>query len=179
MERRQFLKAGLFGGVLLAAGRLAWGPVGGSQPAGSPHRHFSAASASALHAIAAVMLAPMLPTESAAHARALDQCVAGIDTVIGGLQPSIQKEFAELLQLLENPIARRWLIGVMPDWQSATPEQVGHFLNRWRWSSLKLLRSGYQGLHQMVFAAWYGQAENWQGIRYPGPPAFMKDFWHA
>jgi hypothetical protein len=34
-----------------------------------------------------------------------------------------------------------------------------------------LLRSGYAALHQLVLAAWYGNARAWPAIGYGGPPS--------
>jgi hypothetical protein len=52
----------------------------------------------------------------------------------------------------------------------ASAEDIARFLERWRHSSIALLRSGYQALHELVMAAWYGNAQSWGRIGYPGPP---------
>jgi len=44
-------------------------------------------------------------------------------------------------------------------------------LGRWQHSRLALLRSAYDGLHQLVLAAWYGNSRAWPAIGYPGPPS--------
>jgi hypothetical protein len=33
-----------------------------------------------------------------------------------------------------------------------------------------LLRVAYFALHELVFAAWYGDPQSWPRIGYPGPP---------
>jgi hypothetical protein len=37
-------------------------------------------------------------------------------------------------------------------------------------SGFMLLRSAYDALHQLVFAAWYGNPRSWPAIGYAGPP---------
>ena len=53
-------------------------------------------------------------------------------------------------------------------------EDIALFLERWQHSSIALLRSDYQALHQLIMAAWYGNAQSWRRIGYPGPPAGLQ-----
>jgi hypothetical protein len=66
---------------------------------------------------------------------------------------------------------RRILAGVRPAWRDASDDDVAAFLERWRTNRWLLLRSAYDGLHQLVLAAWYGNPRAWPAIGYPGPPA--------
>jgi hypothetical protein len=152
MTRASLLKAGAAGTVLLA--------LGGCAPATSPD--------AMLRSIAATMLDGALPA-GPAHGLALDAAVAGVKTAIDGLPPHVQGEVAQLFGLLQFPVTRRLLAGVGP-WDRADHPEVAAFLNRWRSSRLTLFRSGYQALHQLVMAGWYGQNAAWSRIGYPGPP---------
>ena len=60
--------------------------------------------------------------------------------------------------------------GVWGRWETASPEQVRHFLERWQNSSLSLLRMGHSSLLQLVMMAWYSRKESWAHCGYPGPP---------
>jgi hypothetical protein len=182
LTRRQLIQTGIAGGLVLGFGRLAWGPVGAEPvytvPDVKAFKVLDAKSRTAFAAIASVMLEGALPREAASREAALLSVVQGCDTVIAALPGMVQDEIQELLQILNNPFSRRWVAGVMSPWAQATPTEVTNFLNRWRYASLILLRSGYQALHQIVFAAWYGNPAAWVGIGYEGPPEFMKGYWN-
>ncbi|WP_374355599.1 hypothetical protein [Chitinimonas sp.] len=183
LSRRQLIKTGLAGALLLGTARLAHGPfrAAGILPF-ADERHFrilDAPGRTAMAAIARVMLADALPTESALRQAAIEAAVHGCDVAIAGLPLLVQEEVKDLLALLNQPLSRRWLLGVQADWLEADDIAIANFLTRWRYSSFSLMRSGYQALHQIVFAAWYGSTAAWGGIGYEGPPAFMKDFWNA
>jgi hypothetical protein len=75
-----------------------------------------------------------------------------------------------LFGLLAFPPARVAL-GVRSAWQDADPADVEAALQRWERSRSRLLRSAYDGLHQLILAAWYGNPRAWPAIGYPGPPA--------
>jgi len=182
LTRRQLLKTGVAGVALLGAARLVYGPI-------TPDPRFDSGagalrvldpkSATALAAIARVMLHGALPRDDAARHEALQQAVRGCDIAISGLPGTVQDEVKQLLTLLNSRLSRRWLVGVTSPWEEASDEQIAHFLSRWRYSSLLLMRSGYQALHQIIFAAWYGSPTAWPAIGYDGPPEFMKAYWHA
>lgn len=176
INRRQFLQAGIGGGALLLAARLAYGPF-------APDPGFSAGNAhaftvlddkakAAIAAIANAMLGSMLPADN--REQALREAVIGVDIAIAGLPLAVQQEVADLLKLLTLPLTRRLLVGVAAPWQQASSEDIAHFLNRWRYSSFTLLRSGYQALHQIIYAAWYGNPHSWTAIGYSGPPQYVR-----
>ncbi|PHV12915.1 hypothetical protein [Chitinimonas sp. BJB300] len=184
LTRRQLLQTGFAGAVVLGLARFAYGPItpdavyAGGQP--SRFKVLDAESCTAIAAIARVMLKGALPTnDTAAYAMALQAAVAGCDTVISGLPETVQDEVKDLLALLASRLSRRWIAGVSSAWEAASDDEVAYFLNRWRYSAFSLLRSGYQALHQIVFAAWYGNPQAWVGIGYEGPPEFVKGYWHA
>lgn len=183
LTRRQFIRTGIAGAAVLGLARFAYGPFSADPafPVSEPEqfKFLDIKSRTALAAIAAVMLEGALPQDKAAHADALQAVVMGADTVIAGLPDTVQAEMRDLLMLLNQPLARRWLVGVTAPWQNASRDDIVHFLNRWRFSSILLLRSGYQALHQILFAAWYGNPRSWVGIGYEGPPEFVKRLWKA
>jgi hypothetical protein len=156
VQRRQFLKVGLTGSFLLAcAGRV------------------SAASdeeAAMLSAIAAAMLAGMLPGEQGARATALSETVAGVRRAVAGLSLQSQKEVGELFLLLTLAPTRRLLAGVAAPWHEAGEAAVAAFLESWRFSRFGLLQGAYAALHDLVLGAWYARPEHWEAIGYPGTP---------
>jgi hypothetical protein len=176
--RRQFIKAGVFGGLALAAARIINGPFGAvsTAPPDTTHayRALSANARATIAAIAPVMLAGALPAASAARDDAVREVARGVDVVIAGLPPAVQKEVQQLLALLAWAPTRRLLARVTDPWPEADAEEIARFLERWRHSSIALLRSGYQALHELIMAAWYGTAQSWERIGYPGPPVGLQ-----
>lgn len=154
--RREFLKAGLAGGVLLnVAGCTRPSAEGGRQRV--------------LQGVVPVILAGALP-EGEARQAAITRAIASVDKAIAGLSLATQKEIGELFDLLAFAPTRILVAGVWSPWPEAGAESIGAFLERWRFSRFGLLNSGYAALHDLVFGAWYGHPDSWGAIGYPGPP---------
>ncbi|HWS74489.1 MAG TPA: hypothetical protein VN324_05050 [Quisquiliibacterium sp.] len=158
--RRAFLKAGLVGGALLAAGGLAATPAGRD-----PVRDRRQVLAGVVPAV----LAGALPEDAAAREAAVLRCIDGVEQAIAGLSPSAQEEAAQLFALLAIAPTRVLLAGLGSAWDEAGVDAVSAFLERWRGHSLGLMRSGYHALHDLVFGAWYADPSTWEAIGYPGP----------
>ena len=122
-------------------------------------------------AIVPAMLADALPAEPALHAGAVDETVANAARAIAGLPPAAQKELQQLFALLAFAPSRVTMARVMSPWREASRDEVTAFLQRWRESDWKLQRSAYDALHQIVYAAWYGNPRSWSSIGYGGPPS--------
>jgi hypothetical protein len=166
MKRRTFLAAGAFGVAALAAG--GWLRYGARHaPSG---RALDDESTVIVAALAAAFLAGALPAEDAERRAAIGETIVGVDTAIAGLPPMAQHELAQLFGLLAFPPARVAL-GVRSAWKDAATADVQAALDRWAASRSMLLRSAYDGLHQLILAAWYGNPRAWPAIGYPGPPA--------
>ncbi|WP_199152770.1 twin-arginine translocation signal domain-containing protein [Chromobacterium sp. ASV23] len=167
-SRRQFLQAGALGAAALAlAGYLA-APAGddSAQTEWGALRWLQPADAQIIAALAPVMLGLRdLP---------LAAVVAGVDQAVAGLPPACRDEVRQLFDLLGNRWARRWLAGVSAPWGQATPDALASFLQSWRNSRFLLLRSAYQGLHQLINAAWYGNPASWAAIGYQQPAMVME-----
>lgn len=159
--RRTFIKAGLFGGLLLGAGG-AW--YAASRESALPGRLTPSARAM-FAAIAPVMLAGMLSEGEGHHESVVD----GVERAVAGLSATAQSELAELFGLLEFYPARKLLTGV-GEWRTATRSDIEGFLGQWRFHRLALLQGAYAALHDLVLGAWYAQPDSWEAIGYPGPP---------
>jgi hypothetical protein len=165
ISRRTFISAGLLGAAALAAARWL------RSPAGPPDTWAHDADAlDILSAVVPVLLAGALPDDAAARRTAVATTVQGVMTAIAGLSPSAQEELRQLFALLSLPPARMAIARVTVPWSEADEAQVRACLDRFRGSSLTLLRSAYGALHQLTFAAWYAGPAAWPRIGYPGPP---------
>ena len=168
ISRRTFITTGILGAAALATAYWLRSP---HAPAGDASLRVLDADAQAiLGAIVPVLLAGALPVAADARRQAVAETVRGIDTAITGLSPSAQDELRQLLALLALPPARLAIARVSEPWNQASEAEVRACLDRFRGSSLTLLRSAYAALHQLTFAAWYGNPASWARIRYPGPP---------
>ncbi len=171
--RGEFIQTGLAGITLLAlAGCMRSNTYAGSpfDDNGYRYRVLSGGDRELIAAVAGAMLAGVLPSEPIAYRAALVQAVRGVDVAVSGLPPGVVDEVRQLFGLLEFPPTRGFAAGVWSSWTNASGSQVASFLLRWRFSGVTLFRSGYQALHQLVMAAWYGGPASWTRIGYPGPP---------
>ena len=166
MNRRQFIKSGLIGSAVLAAGGawVVWRDTRDADAAGRDR------VALIVGAVAPVLLAGMLPIDPLQQSAALMRVVSGVKEVIAGFPAAITSEIDELFRLLDIGIARRLLTGVSSEWAHADPVDVRAFLERWRTSRIALLQTGYFALHDIVLGAWYADPSTWDALGYPGPP---------
>lgn len=177
LTRRQFIKAGLLGAASLVAARALYGPFEAQPrwvaPDGARFVVLDEASCGLFAALADVILDGALPAEPAARQAAIAETVRNVDIAISGLSPAVRAELDQLFGLLDFPVTRRTVAGVSLPWLKADRTSIEAFLARWRDSRISLLRSGYQGLHKIVLASWYGSPSAWAAIGYGGPPAHV------
>lgn len=170
LTRRQLIRTGVAGGALLAlAACTRSNSPRAFDDSAYPYRVLSPADRELIAAISPAMLAGALP-RGAANGHALVQVVRGVDVAMASLTPYVIGELHQLFGLLEFAPARAVTAGIWSAWPAASPSEVAGFLTRWRFSGIALYRNGYQALHQLVMASWYGNASSWRAIGYPGPP---------
>jgi hypothetical protein len=168
LSRRTFIAAGIVGTAALVTAGWLRGP---HAPAGKePRRALDADAEAIMRAVVPVLLAGALPDEAAQRSAAVGDTLAAIDEAIAGLPAAAQKELAELFALLALPPVRVALARVGAPWPQASGADVRAFLDRFRDSGYTLLRAAYGAMHELTFAAWYGNPGAWAAIGYPGPP---------
>ena len=172
LTRRELVRTGFGGLALLALGGCARAATaaGHFDDPGYAYRALAPGDRELVAAIGAAMLAGALPADRAAYGVALVQVVRGVDVAVAGLPPNVQNEIAQLFGLLRFPVTRVATTGLWSSWENASASSIDDFLSRWRFSSIELFRSGYQAMHQLVMASWYGNDASWARIGYPGPP---------
>lgn len=167
LSRRQFLKFGVAGGLLLAAAGAVRAQKGYRAATGADRLEvLTDGDGEVLAAIAPAILAG-----TGAAGASLVAIVGSIDRAVAGLPPHLQAEVKQLLALLASWPGRRLLAGVSAPWPQAAPADIAAFLERWRFSRWALFQQAYQALHELVLAAWYARPDSWPAIGYPGPPA--------
>lgn len=167
-SRRTFIVAGVAGAAVL--GLAAWLRGPHAPASGVPRRALDADGEALFAAVIPVLLAGALPTAPAARDVALTETLAGVDLAVAGLPVAAQAELGQLIALLALPPVRWGFARVTSPWRDAPPAEVRAFLDRCRDSSLALPRTAYDALHQLTFAAWYGNARSWPALGYAGPP---------
>ena len=168
LSRRTFVAAGLVGAVALATAGWLKGPH--APPSGTPRRTLDADAEAILGAVVPVLLDGALPETREARHHAIAETLTAIDIAIAGLPLAAQAELSQLFALLALPPVRLGLARVAAPWQHASPADVRLCLDRFRASSWALPRAAYDALHQLTFAAWYGNPQAWPAIGYGGPP---------
>src|SRR5690606_1486721 len=167
--RRSLLKIGLLGGAVLATAGVTVALV--DRFASAPAEGYQAlrpADLPVLAALVPVMLEGAVELPRLADASAAT--VQGLDHQLAHLSPEMLKLTRQMLDVLALPVARGPLTGIWGGWETASPEAVRNFLDRWENSSLALLRMGHASLLQLVMMAWYARPESWARCGYPGPP---------
>lgn len=164
MNRRTFLKRGLVGGALLAAGGLGLG----LWPTRTDHRPRRALKVlderrfAVLGAIAArTVRAPGADPVEIAHR---------VDDTLALGTPEAQRDLLQLLGLFENALAGLAFDGRLQPFTRLQPEAQDAVLVHWRDSRIAVRRSGYQALRKLTLAAHYAGPESWKSVGYPGPP---------
>lgn len=165
--RRQFLKVGASGALLLSAARIGRGqPAPGSAATPALDR----AARDVIAAIVPVMLAGALPVDPPARTERITATVDGVDRAVGALPPHAQSDLQDLFTLLGFAPTRWLFTGVSRPWNEAPAEEIVAFLERARTSNWALKQQAYRALHDLVIGAFYAEPASWPPIGYPGPP---------
>ena len=168
ISRRTFIAAGIAGTAALVAARWLQSPH--SRATAASRRALDADGEAIMTAIVPVLLAGALPSATEGRIAGIAETLMRVDAAISGLPSTAQAELAQLFALLASPPARIAFAGITTTWREADADAVRAFLDRFRASSWTLKRGAYDALHQIVFAAWYGNPRAWDAIGYDGPP---------
>jgi hypothetical protein len=172
LDRRRFLRRGLFGGALLVcAGSLPF-VFRTTRRGAAPRAPLKLLSADE-HAVFAAVAARIVPGDGAdprwPRADALD-CAGKVDALMATVHPDVGHDFRRLLRLVESGFAGLLLAGSARPFTRAEPAEQDARLEAWRRSRLAVLRSGYQALKRLATATYYSSPEIYELVGYPGPP---------
>lgn len=169
LSRRGALKIGLCASALLATVGLGASLSGcSSSDKAQGFAVLRSSDLPFLRTLIPVMLSASV-TE-AAMPSAADATLHRLDDNLNHLSPELLKLTQQLFDVLAMPVTRGPLTGIWGRWETASPEQVGQFLDRWQNSSLSLLRMGHGSLTQLVMMSGYERPDLWAHCGYPGPP---------
>ncbi|HEY2746205.1 MAG TPA: gluconate 2-dehydrogenase subunit 3 family protein [Polyangia bacterium] len=165
MNRRTFIRRGLWGGLLLAVGgaiRLgAWPTVRKLAPRGRlralDERQFAVLAAVAARMVGAPGADPVTIAER-------------VDGQMAVAPAEVRRDFGKLLLLFDNALANLVFDGHAQPFTRLAPAAQDEVIASWRDSRLVVRRSGYAVLRKLTQAAHYAAPEAWPDTGYPGPP---------
>ena len=118
---------------------------------------------------------PPLPNDPQAPTGAAGVSLTKLEQAIQAQPLGAQKEFGQLLDLLEKPVLGLTWFGPLRPFQRLSPVQREQLLQSWAASNLPQLRKGFHALRKLFTFLYYGgsQAEGnaaaWAHAGYPGP----------
>jgi len=170
LSRRALFKYGLLGSLAIAAG------VGIGSSVGFFNESALAPGMRVLRVRDLYFLRALLPTllKDAASpdemTDAVEKTLSGMDYSLSHLSPAVQGLTNQLMASLSLPLSRVPLTGIWGRWNSTNDAELQQFLQRWRQSSVALLKMGHNSLLQLSLMGWYGNPTAWTQCGYPGPP---------
>jgi hypothetical protein len=166
--RRGFLKKGLLGAALLAAGGgTAWLATRRTRPSTSLRdlQVFDAAQLTVILAIAERII-----PEHPGFPRPAEVGLPGkVDDIAAMAHPAAQKELRQLVGLFESAFGG--LLDLQPRlFTECDPAAQERRLHAWMTSRIAVRRTGFRAFKRLVDAAYYSSPETWGAVGYPGPP---------
>lgn len=163
MDRRTFLKRGLFGGALLALGGVGLGMWPGRELA-APRAELKILQPRAFQVLVAVA-ARIVDAPGADPV----QIAQAVDESLSFAVPEAKKDFNGLLMLLESALAGLVLDGRPVPFTRLSGERQDEVLLAWRDSSLAVRRSGYNALRKLCLLAHWTQESSFASLGYAPP----------
>lgn len=177
LSRRQLLKTGFMGAAALSTIHLtACSSHAIKSPANkalsSPYQFLTKDDAIMLTAIFPAMMAHNWPPLKQNQLMAEAETLYRIDLFLSRLGDFNLSEVRKLFDLLQFRVARGLTTGIWKSWENTNADDINNFLNRWKFSSISLLNSGYNALSDIISFAWYSKQTNTAYAGYSGPPAY-------
>jgi hypothetical protein len=185
MQRRTWLRLGLFGGAALA---LGGGALIATGRAGWVDGRLTPAGRDLFAAVARVVLEGLLPeavvdgdpdgapapgadhnADRPALAAFLEPHLGRLEATVGGMPGVVQAEIAELTAVLLHPVGRYALTGLAEDWRVASLPELRRALQGLRESPATIRQQVFHALRDLTNAAHFADPSSWRAIGYPGP----------
>lgn len=169
LNRRQFLKVGLFGTAVLAtAGGIASLSGCSSDTSAQGYQQLRESDLPMLRRVIPVLLADAV--SQTRQADTLSGVLQALDNNLNHLSPSLNRQVLQLFDLLTLGVTRGLLTGIWSSWEDASDDAIRAFIKRWDGSVLMLLRQGSSVLSNLTLLSYYATPASWAQCGYPGPP---------
>lgn len=119
--------------------------------------------------LATAIMADAWPEGASPGTRPMEALLERMNEKIAGTQDSVQAELSQLLTLLDTLPGRRALVGITNTWEDVSASELTSALQSMRVSGVSLRQQAYQGMHDLVYAAYFSGKESWPVMGYPGP----------
>ena len=172
ISRRTIMKYGLGGAVVLTIGGT--GLALRSTVPVAPHRPLSALSDREFSILAAVTETILPGGDGFPTAREVE-VAERVDEALAACHVGIQKEFRQVLGLLESALAGFLLGGRISTFSSLPPEGRAEVLDSWRTARISLFRTAFKALHGLIAASYYSTEMVHARIGYPGVPSWVTE----
>ena len=166
MNRRNFIKNGLVASAVLVTGTSVYGCADLDI---IEQQLVDDEVALVLTALLPVLLDGALSTEAETRKLQIEQTIAQIKVMLQTLPPHTLTELKDLFSLLSSRLANLALVGEFSRTEQLTVEQLVMLLEGLRNSYISLLNHAYDGLRELVMAAFYGLDSSWPSIGYNKP----------
>jgi hypothetical protein len=166
MDRRAFLKTGLLSGSILIIGTSLYGCADLDI---LETDLIDDEITVALTALLPVFLAGALPEQQPQRSQSIQDTIDGMSRAMERLPPHTLDELKDLFGLLTNRLTMLAYVGSFARLDELTTEQAALLIEGWRTSYIGLLNTAYEGLKELVFAAFYGNPRHWTVMNYNKP----------
>jgi hypothetical protein len=163
ISRRSFLRAGLFGGVVLGGAALLGRRLTGYRLDGETTRQLRVLSPKEYVILAAAARRIVVPDGDDAPRPDAVACALRVDAYLARVPPAVQREVRALLQLFEHGSA------VSSRFTRMAPQQQDATLAAWEASPFTLKRRGFQALRTLAFLGYFADERTWPLLGYTGP----------
>ena len=170
MRRRDVLRTGMLGGLLLAVGGIGFLGRETTLPIG-PFKHQLKVLSEREFAVLQAITGRMIPPHPLFPSAEKVNCVLNADSILARTSFDSQAEVKKLLNLFEVPLISFLFEGNLHPFTRLTPTTQDQRLRGWQNSRIALRRTGFQALRSLVMASYYASPLTWEGMGYAGPPA--------
>jgi hypothetical protein len=170
VSRRTILKYGIGGASLLALGgaSLSLRPTVLVEPQ-TDLRVFSLQEYSIIAAVADTILSGSKGYPSAREMQIAER----VDDALFPCHPGVQKEFKQLLGLIESAVAGFILGGRTATFTSLSLKDRWAVLDSWRNARIPVFRTAFKAIHGLVTASYYSLEAVHARVGYPGVPPWV------
>ncbi len=158
MQRRTWLKLGVGSATILA---LAGGGLALVVPGLDKLGRLSDTGRLVFSAVGRAVLQGSLPAEVGTQTSVVQGLLDRISVLTTNLPPHAQDELSQLLSLLATSAGRWSLAGLTKHRTDASVSDIQTALQSMRVSAMEIKRQAYQGLHDIVGAAYFSETSTW------------------
>jgi len=182
LSRRQLIKTGLFGSVILtvSSGAAVFSPslladekLRSADSARQSYQFLEDKDVTLITALLPAIIGSNWPENTEHQTLATSAALISADQFIFRLGDFNKGEIRKLFDLLHFTPSRILVTGIWAKWEDITPAQAQGFLQSWKTSRFSLLTGAHNALSDILAFSWYSNPKNTAHLGYSGPPQFV------